>query len=169
MRRAKNFTSVTNCSPDFLFFSVFLMTEIQLEHFSNQILSVIFLYQIFIFGKIQDISVLVQNINHFLHLELSSRGTILYFFPIILIFLWKFFKNKIIFIILSIIFASLILAQFGGNFKLQNLSLNPPFYFYLLNFLASRCGNFYVRKSMGAFNRIGCCSVKKLKEMIFFH
>ena len=104
------------------------MTEIQLEHFSNQILSVIFFVSNFYFWKNSGYFSPSSEYQPLLHTwSLAVEEQFYIFFPIILIFLWKFFKNKIIFIILSIIFASLILAQFGGNFKLQNLSLNPPF------------------------------------------
>ncbi len=128
------------------FFSVFLMTEIQLEHFSKQILSVIFFVSNFYFWKNSGYFSPSSEYQPLLHTwSLAVEEQFYIFFPIILIFLWKFFKNKIIFIILSIIFASLILAQFGGNFKLQNLSFNPPFLLLPFEFFwQAGAGNFYL-------------------------
>ena len=109
-------------------FAVFLMNPTQLNLYVNQVFSVILFISNFFFWQNTgyfDPSTEIQPLLHTWSLAVEEQFYI--FFPIFLLFVFKFFRKKIFFIIIFISILSLLLAQIGGNFKLKNISLFYPF------------------------------------------
>ncbi len=109
--------------------SLFFLSEDQLVFFSKQIFSVIFFISNFFFWKNTGYFNPSSDLQPLLHTwSLGVEEQFYILFPIFLIVIWKL-KPARPFLILSIIsILSLILAQFGGNFKFQNLTLSYPFF-----------------------------------------
>tara|TARA_B100001057_G_scaffold92655_1_gene88900 strand:+ start:687 stop:2735 length:2049 start_codon:yes stop_codon:yes gene_type:complete len=127
-------------------FAVFLMGDEQLIFFSKQIFSVIFFISNFFFWKNSgyfDPSSELQPLLHTWSLAVEEQFYIV--FPILIIFIYKYFKNKIIFFLLIITLISLFLSQLGGNFKIENLSNSYPFFLLPFEFFwQAGSANFYL-------------------------
>ena len=126
--------------------SFFLMSDEEIIFFSRQIISVILFFSNFFFWKNTgyfDPSTETQPLLHTWSLGVEEQFYIL--FPLFLIFLWKLYRNKIFisFIIVSLL--SLILSQIGGNFKIQNLSYEFPYFKLPFDFFwQAGSANFYL-------------------------
>lgn len=129
-----------------LLLSFFLMTEEQIIFFSKQTISVVLFLSNFFFWLNTgyfDPNTEIQPLLHTWSLAVEEQFYI--FFPLILIFFWKYLKNKIFISFIGIIFLSIILSQIGGNFKIQNLSKEFPFFNLPFDFFwQAGSGNFYL-------------------------
>ena len=129
---------VTFCSS---IVSLFLFSEDQLIFFSKQIFSVIFFISNFFFWKNTGYFNPSSDLQPLLHTwSLGVEEQFYILFPILLIVIWKLKINRLFLILAIISVSSFILAQFGGNFKIQNLTfsypfLKLPFELDILNFL----------------------------------
>lgn len=126
--------------------SILVMSQEQLNFFSKQVLSVVLFASNFFFWKNTgyfDPNSEIQPLLHTWSLGVEEQFYI--FFPILLIFIWAFFKKKLVFILLLISFFSLLLCQFGGNFKIQNFSNGFPFFILPFDFFwQAGSANFYL-------------------------
>ena len=117
-----------------LFFSIFIMRDESLEFYSRQVISVIFFISNFYFWKNSGYFNPNSEVQPLLHTwSLSVEEQFYIFFPIFMIFIWKL-KKRISLIIIIISFLSLFLAQSGGNFKLQNLTVSIPIFILPFDF-----------------------------------
>ena len=134
---------VTFCSS---IVSLFLFSEDQLIFFSKQIFSVIFFISNFFFWKNTGYFNPSSDLQPLLHTwSLGVEEQFYILFPILLIVIWKLKINRLFLILAIISVSSFILAQFGGNFKIQNLTFSYPFLklpFEL--FWQAGSGNFYL-------------------------
>jgi len=126
--------------------SIFVMSKDQLLFYSEQILSVLFFISNFFFWENTGYFNPNSDLQPLLHTwSLAVEEQFYIFFPIIFLVLIKFFKNKIIFFIILISIVSMIISQFGGNFKIVNLSLKYPFLNLPFDFFwQAGSGNFYL-------------------------
>lgn len=129
-----------------LLVSIFLMTGDQLKFFSTQTISVIFFISNFFFWKNTgyfDPNSEIQPLLHTWSLGVEEQFYI--FFPIFLIIIWSFFRKRLVFLILIISFLSFLLSQIGGNFKVQNITNEFPFFTLPFNlFWQASSANFYL-------------------------
>jgi peptidoglycan/LPS O-acetylase OafA/YrhL len=127
-------------------FSVFLMGGEDLKFFSKEVISVIIFLSNFFFWKNTGYFSPNSELQPLLHTwSLGVEEQFYIFFPLFVIFSYKFFKKKIVILISIFLLISFILSQIGGNFKIQNLSSNSP---YLLlpfkYFWQAGSANFYL-------------------------
>ena len=109
--------------------SLFLLSNEQLVLFSNQIFSVILFISNFFFWKNTGYFNPNSDLQPLLHTwSLGVEEQFYIFFPIFLIIIWKLKYKKIFVFLIILSLLSIILSQFGGNFKIQNLSLKYPFF-----------------------------------------
>lgn len=129
-----------------IFFAIALMNSDQLKLYINQIISVIFFISNFFFWQNTgyfDPSTEIQPLLHTWSLAVEEQFYI--FFPLFLMIVYKFFKKKIFFLIISFSLLSLILSQIGGNFKSVNISLSYPFFNLPFEFFwQAGSANFYL-------------------------
>ena len=127
-------------------FSLFLMSSEELNFFSREIISVIFFASNFFFWKNTGYFSPDSDLQPLLHTwSLGVEEQFYIFFPLFLIFVYKFFKNKIVLLVSCIFFLSLLMSQVGGNFKIQNLSLQSPYLFLPFEFFwQAGSANFYL-------------------------
>tara|TARA_A100001015_G_scaffold184598_1_gene205396 strand:- start:848 stop:2884 length:2037 start_codon:yes stop_codon:yes gene_type:complete len=112
-----------------LIFGIYLIPEHELESFGKQIFSVLIFLSNFFFWKNTGYFSPSSELQPLLHTwSLAVEEQFYIFFPIFFIIIWKFKYRNIIFILIVLSILSLILAQIGGNFKIQNLSFSPPFF-----------------------------------------
>ena len=128
-----------------LFATIFLPDK-ELKFVSKQAISVVLFVSNFFFWKNTgyfDPNSELQPLLHTWSLGVEEQFYIL--FPIFLILVWNFFRKKLIFFLLIIIFLSLFLSQAGGNFKLQNISNQYPFLILPFEFFwQAGSANFYL-------------------------
>ncbi len=112
-----------------LIISIFLMSEEEIKFFSRQAISVVLFISNFFFWNNTGYFNPNSELQPLLHTwSLSVEEQFYIFFPLFLIFIWKFFRGKLNYFLILIICFSLILCQMGGNFKLSNISTNFPFF-----------------------------------------
>ncbi len=126
--------------------SIFLIPNEELNFFSKQSISVVLFISNFFFWRNTGYFDQNSELQPLLHTwSLSVEEQFYIFFPIFLILVWKFLQSKIKFILLVIIFLSFISSQVGGNFKIQNLSNEFPFFQLPFNFFwQAGSANFYL-------------------------
>lgn len=127
-RRAKRilpvlFFIIIVCLP----LSWFLFSPIQMENFSESILSIIFFSSNFLFWKKTNYFNNLTENEILLHTwSLSVEEQFYLFFPIFIIILWKLSKNRIFKIILFISICSLLISEIGWRFTpVANFYLAP--------------------------------------------
>ena len=129
-----------------IFLAIVLMAETELKFFSKQAMSVALLISNFFFWKNTgyfDPNSELQPLLHTWSLGVEEQFYI--FFPVFLIIVWKFFKKKLSFLIITIILFSFFLCQIGGNFKIQNISSEYPFFILPFEFFwQAGSANFYL-------------------------
>jgi peptidoglycan/LPS O-acetylase OafA/YrhL len=129
-----------------IFLSILLMNSTQLNLYVNQVFSVILFISNFFFWQNSgyfDPNTEIQPLLHTWSLAVEEQFYI--FFPIFLLFVFKFFRKKILQIIIFIIIMSFLLSQIGGNFKYQNISLSYPFFSLPFDFFwQAGSANFYL-------------------------
>lgn len=129
-----------------IFFAIALMSSDQLKLYVSQIYSVIFFISNFFFWQNTgyfDPSTEIQPLLHTWSLAVEEQFYI--FFPLFLMFVYRFLRKKIFFLIILISLLSLILSQIGGNFKLSNISLSYPFFNLPFEFFwQAGSANFYL-------------------------
>lgn len=126
--------------------SLFLLSNEQLVLFSNQIFSVILFISNFFFWKNTGYFNPNSDLQPLLHTwSLGVEEQFYIFFPIFLIIIWKLKYKKIFVFLIILSLLSIILSQFGGNFKIQNLSLKYPFFILPFEwFWQAGSANFYL-------------------------
>ena len=108
--------------------SLFLMTNEQIKFFSQQAISVVFFFSNFFFWENTGYFSANSELQPLLHTwSLGVEEQFYIFFPIFLLFIWRFYKKRVFLFLTFVLLISLFISQLGGNFKLQNLSLNFPF------------------------------------------
>ena len=127
-------------------FSIFLMTGEDLKFFSKEVISVIAFISNFFFWKNTGYFSPSSDMQPLLHTwSLGVEEQFYIFFPLFMIFVSLFHKKKLILFISIIFILSLTLAQIGGNFKIQNLSIKSPFLFLPFEyFWQAGSANFYL-------------------------
>ena len=127
-------------------FSVLLMGGEDLKFFSREIISVIIFLSNFFFWKNTGYFSPNSDLQPLLHTwSLGVEEQFYIFFPLFVIFSYKFFKKKITILISIILLISFILSQIGGKFKIQNLSSSPPYLFLPFKyFWQAGSANFYL-------------------------
>lgn len=109
-------------------FAIFIMNKEQLHFYSEQIISVLIFVSNFFFWNNTGYFNHNSDLQPLLHTwSLSVEEQFYIIFPIIILFLSKYFKNRIVFFIILISLISLAASQIGGNFKIQNISSQFPF------------------------------------------
>jgi len=112
-----------------LVLGIFIIPESEISFFSKQALSVVIFLSNFFFWKNTGYFSPNSDLQPLLHTwSLAVEEQFYIFFPIFLLFVWKLKFKKIFYILLTISGLSFLLSQLGGNFKIQNLNLNYPFF-----------------------------------------
>lgn len=129
-----------------LLISLFLMPDEQLKFFSKQIISVVLLISNFFFWKNTSYFDPNSELQPLLHTwSLGVEEQFYIFFPLFLFFIWKKIKNKLILTLIIFFILSLTLSQIGGNFKIQNLSNDFPYFILPFDFFwQAGSANFYL-------------------------
>ena len=127
-------------------FSILLMSGEDLKFFSKEVISVIIFLSNFFFWKNTGYFSPNSDLQPLLHTwSLGVEEQFYIFFPLFIIFTYKFLKKKITILISIILLISFILSQIGGNFKIQNLNFNPPYLFLPFEyFWQAGSANFYL-------------------------
>ncbi len=127
-------------------FSIILMSSNQLIYYSKQIFSVIFFISNLFFWQNSGYFDPESDLQPLLHTwSLAVEEQFYIFFPILLILIVKYFRKKLIFILITIALLSLFLSQIGGNFKINNLSSSFPFLVLPFDFFwQAGSANFYL-------------------------
>ena len=127
-------------------FSIIFMTGDDLRFYSKEIISVIIFLSNFFFWKNTGYFSPDSDLQPLLHTwSLGVEEQFYIFFPIFFIFVYKFYKNKLVLFISIIFLFSFILSQIGGNFKIQNLISSPPFFLLPFElFWQAGSANFYL-------------------------
>lgn len=109
--------------------AVYLMPASDLKSFSESVFSVIFFVSNFFFWTQGGYFGTASELQPLLHTwSLGVEEQFYIFFPIFLIFFWKFKKSYLISTIIVGSILSLLMSQMGGNFKYMNLSSIYPFF-----------------------------------------
>ncbi len=127
-------------------FAIFIMSKEQLHFYSEQIISVLIFISNFFFWDNTGYFNQNSDLQPLLHTwSLSVEEQFYIVFPVIILFLSNFFKNKVVIFIIFISLISLAISQIGGNFKIQNISLQYPFFNLPFDlFWQAGAANFYL-------------------------
>ena len=108
--------------------AITLMSGPDIKLFSKSVFSVIFFISNFFFWTQSGYFGPENELTPLLHTwSIGVEEQFYIFFPIFLVFFWRFKKNYLILTIIIVSILSFLLAQIGGNFKYMNLSVNYPF------------------------------------------
>ena len=129
-----------------LVLGIFIIPESEISFFSKQALSVVIFLSNFFFWKNTGYFSPNSDLQPLLHTwSLGVEEQFYIFFPIFLIIIWKLKYKKIFVFLIILSLLSIILSQFGGNFKIQNLSLKNPFFILPFEwFWQAGSANFYL-------------------------
>jgi peptidoglycan/LPS O-acetylase OafA/YrhL len=127
-------------------FAIILMLPEDLKVYSSSVFSVITFVSNFFFWKNTGYFGPSSETQPLLHIwSLGVEEQFYLFFPLFLIFIWRWNKSYLNRLIIIILFISLLLAQIGGNFKIQNLSFAYPFFYLPFDFFwQAGSANFYL-------------------------
>ena len=122
-----------------LFFIILLTTPLawfyflpnELQNYAKSIISILVFSSNFYFFSKSGYFEGVSDYQPLLHTwSLSIEEQFYLFFPIFVIFLYKFFKNYKLTIILILLFSSLMFTQLGGNLKTSYPFIEEKFFFF---------------------------------------
>ncbi|MDB9784248.1 acyltransferase [Pelagibacteraceae bacterium] len=127
-------------------FSIMIMDQENIKFFSKELISVILFCSNFFFWKNTGYFGADSDLQPLLHTwSLGVEEQFYIFFPIFVIIIWNLKKKYLVHSIIFILLLSILLSQFGGNLKYQNLTFTPPFFLLPFDFFwQAGLANFYL-------------------------